>query len=423
MGSMIHLTLGRIELDWGKNEGFQDHSALFRPGDLTTIPYYRAGDDEAHGHLPLITKHDGFSYRLFSEMQEGYSAPLKSVARRLLLLGHTEDYSRHEFEALRKIGGANHDFDFDELKALLTTADFSAAAFQEDLGSEDFVDFFANHVLAPKGAAFTSRLLLRGFGNPDVDGLSAHTIIRLVADNPTAQSLPVTWQFADVVDGGWVSRDAIAAPVRQESRFLIVTEGSADVQILKHALALLTPDLADFFDFVDMQEGYPFSGAGSLYNFVRGLISIKIQNNIVVVFDNDVEGVYGWQRCTALKQLGNMRLMRLPDLDRFKAFRTVGPSGEGVDDINGKAAAIECYLDIGHQPRVRWMSFENRFACYQGVIEGKAELQRGFLDQICFDPNYDYTGLEAILATLIAECVSITEAEATALLRAERVDV
>ena len=40
MGSMIHLTLGRITLDWGKNEGFTNHSALFRPGDLTQVPSY-----------------------------------------------------------------------------------------------------------------------------------------------------------------------------------------------------------------------------------------------------------------------------------------------------------------------------------------------------------------------------------------------
>jgi hypothetical protein len=83
MGSMIHLTLGRIELDWGKNSGFADHSALFRPDDLTTIPYYYAGysDDPECAHLPLIQRGDDFSYRLITEMKEGYSAPLKVVAR------------------------------------------------------------------------------------------------------------------------------------------------------------------------------------------------------------------------------------------------------------------------------------------------------------------------------------------------------
>ncbi|WP_086993460.1 HEPN/Toprim-associated domain-containing protein [Rhizobium sullae] len=96
---MIHLTLGRIELDWGKNGGFQNHSALFRPGDLTDIPYFYAADedDAESAALPLIRHSDTFSYRLITEMKEGYSAPLRTVARRLLLLGHTDDYCREEF--------------------------------------------------------------------------------------------------------------------------------------------------------------------------------------------------------------------------------------------------------------------------------------------------------------------------------------
>ena len=74
MGSMIHLTLGRITLDWGKNEGFTNHSALFRPGDLTQVPYYYAADedDPKRTHLPLVTTSDDFSYRLITKMQEGY---------------------------------------------------------------------------------------------------------------------------------------------------------------------------------------------------------------------------------------------------------------------------------------------------------------------------------------------------------------
>ncbi|WP_410010526.1 HEPN/Toprim-associated domain-containing protein [Phyllobacterium zundukense] len=56
---MIHLTLGRIELDWGKNGGFQNHSTLFRPGDLTNIPYFYAADEndtESAALFPLKSK-------------------------------------------------------------------------------------------------------------------------------------------------------------------------------------------------------------------------------------------------------------------------------------------------------------------------------------------------------------------------------
>ncbi|MEI9983366.1 MAG: HEPN/Toprim-associated domain-containing protein [Aliidongia sp.] len=214
MGSMIHLTLGRVELDWGKNEGFQDHRALFRPDDLTEIPYYYAAsvDEPSSAHLPLIRKSNTFSYRLISEMKEGYSAPLKVVAMRLLLLGHTDDCCRHEFELLCGSDCANHDFSFDELKMILAASDFSGANFVSQLGSEDFADFFAEHVLPGQSNGSDTRLKRGGWDNGGIDGLSAYTIIRLLALNPTAQDLPVTWQFADVADGGWVSREWFREP-------------------------------------------------------------------------------------------------------------------------------------------------------------------------------------------------------------------
>jgi len=424
MGSMIHLTLGRITLDWGKNEGFTNHSALFRPGDLTQVPYYYAADedDPERTHLPLIKSSDNFSYRLITEMQEGYSAPVSVVARRLLLLGHTDAFCREEFEALCEVLPSRHDFTFDELKTMLQTADFSTAHYAPDKGSEEFTEFFFDHVLPVAGPNGVDRMFAHARRDSDIDGLSPYTIIRLLAANPTAQDLPVTWQFADVAEGGWAPRAAFDAPLKQSRRFLMVTEGSSDVNILRHGLNLLYPDLTDFFDFVDMQEGYPFSGTGNLYNFIRGLISIKIQNNIVVVFDNDNEGVFNWERSSRLNAPPNMRIVKLPDLDRFKTFRTLGPSGEHVGDINGTAAAIECYLDVGPAPTIRWTSYDQKRDRYQGMIVGKEDLQKAFLTQKQVDPDYDYSGLEAILAMLIAECIAITEQEAKAVLAAERFD-
>src|ERR1700737_238122 len=44
MGSMIHLSVGRLEIDWGKNRGFSDHSGLFQTTDVTSVPYYYVKD-------------------------------------------------------------------------------------------------------------------------------------------------------------------------------------------------------------------------------------------------------------------------------------------------------------------------------------------------------------------------------------------
>ena len=78
-----------------------------------------------------------------------------------------------------------------------------------------------------------------------------------------------------------------------------MTEGSSDVAIIRKAFRLPKPHIADFFDFVDMQEGYPFPGTGKCVPIVQGLISIRVLNNVLVVYDNDAEGVANFHRTRA----------------------------------------------------------------------------------------------------------------------------
>ncbi|MCD0076773.1 hypothetical protein HK285_00995, partial [Streptococcus agalactiae] len=76
MGSMITLGIGKMELDWGKNNVFNDHSCLFQKEDIKIVPYYYS-DNEI-------------------EYKEGFSKNIMSVRRRLDLLG----YSLYEIEEL-----------------------------------------------------------------------------------------------------------------------------------------------------------------------------------------------------------------------------------------------------------------------------------------------------------------------------------
>ena len=75
-----------------------------------------------------------------------------------------------------------------------------------------------------------------------------------------------------------------------------------------------------------MEEGYPFAGTGNLFRFLQGLISISIQNNVIIVFDNDAEGIANFDRSRALNVPDNMRILRLPDSPTFADFQTVGPT-------------------------------------------------------------------------------------------------
>ena len=228
----------------------------------------------------------------------------------------------------------------------------------------------------------------------------------------------MNWQFADVEEGGWARRDAFIRPVDQENRFLIVTEGSSDAAIVRHALSLLKPHVADFFDFVDMDKGYPFTGTGNLYNFTKGLIGISVQNNIVILYDNDAEGVFSFNRTVKLDILDNMRVLKLPDLPDFRDFKAIGPSGADRADINGRAAAIECYLDFGPEAAVRWKNYKKELGVYHGELVGKGNVMRTFLAQSKVSSHYNFSRIAAVVDMIISECTAIRESARLAELEA-----
>jgi hypothetical protein len=277
MGSMIQLAVGRLAIDWGKNFGFTDHSPLFQVTDLAQVPYYYA---DGKGETYIDSTGEERS-KLFAELKEGMSKPLGQVVDRIALLGHTLAHCEREFEYL----SAFTDFDtaqfrFDELKEALATIDVNAISADYGETGEDFEKFFRwkffdrlRLASIPANPAYVQHQAAKAMEN-----VSAYTVLRLLALNPKARDLPVTWQFADVEYGGWAKRQEFVRPLDQ-SRFLIVTEGSSDAKIIQHAFKILKPHISDFFDFVDMEEGYPFAGTGNLFRFLRGLISISIQSH------------------------------------------------------------------------------------------------------------------------------------------------
>src|SRR5260370_10599030 len=98
MGWMMRLAVGRLEVDWGKNNGFVDHSALFQAGDVAQIPYYSAGQE--------IKGADGApDWEVITELKEGLSKPLVQVIERINLLGHTHSVCEAEFAALAEFNG------------------------------------------------------------------------------------------------------------------------------------------------------------------------------------------------------------------------------------------------------------------------------------------------------------------------------
>ena len=409
MGSMIHLAVGRLEIDWGKNSVFRDHSALFQgETDVANVPYYYVGEEDG-------TDFEGDTkWKPIVELEEGLSKPLSQVIDRLNLLGHTYKQCKREFAFLAAfIGFDMTRFCFGHMRDALAGVDLNTISANYGEGGEDFGKFFRRE-LAPRlglDKRIEADLGKGGAISEAMENLSAYTILHLLARNSRACDLPVQWAFNDIEQGGYARREDFVRPLDPVDRFLIVTEGSSDAAILRHALKMLRPHVADFFDFVDMEEGYPFSGTGNLFRFVQGLISISVQNKILVLFDNDAEGVANYKRCRELKVLSNICILKLPDLPDLRSFQAIGPNGEHRADINGCGAAIECYLDLDAGARVRWTSYNAKADAYQGELEGKSRYLRNFLGQKSRKSSYDYSRLEAVLNTITESSVAISEVD------------
>ncbi|MCY4515122.1 MAG: HEPN/Toprim-associated domain-containing protein [Candidatus Tectomicrobia bacterium] len=403
---MIRLSVGQLEIDWGKNFRNFDHSPLFQPCDLARVPYYYVDWEN-----PLKEGSDGEEYNLVTVMKDGLSKPLDQVMERIGLLGYTMNHARSEFDHVSRLYGFDtRKFSFDHLTEVLGKV--NVASLSADYGeAEGFGKFFRRCLFDKLGleCVVDEPEYVLSHAGETMESLTPYTILRLVARNPLAQGLPVNWQFADLEEEDWAQRDDFIKPVDQKDRFLIVTEGSSDAKIIKHALNLLKPHIADFFDFVDMKEGYPFTGTSNLFNFTKGLISISVQNNVVVLYDNDAEGVFNHNRTMDLNVPGNMRIVKLPDLQEFENFRCIGPSGEHFENINGRAAAIECYLDVEPGAAVRWNNYQRELRVYHGQLVGKRDTMKAFLDQTCLSSGYDFSRIRAVVDMIVSECTLLRE--------------
>lgn len=405
MGSMISLGVGRMEIDWGKNHIFRDHSAIFKPEDVKPIPYYYVDDDGA----PIV------------KYKEGYSRKLASIKQRLDLLGYTlGNVQRMYNQVLDECAehGLSVTLSFDAFFELLKDIDISRIntleyAVEYDENGYDLGEFARRCIIPDK--EIYSRLLVAFGGDKHelnyeletfFENLNPYVILRLLAENPGGRNLDVFWSFADVVENGWAKREEIVKPLSCVEKILIVTEGSSDSFIIRRVFELLYTDISDFFRFIDMQEGYPFTGVGNLYNFCCGLMKIGISNKIIIIFDNDTVGKEKFEKLKKMPQMGNLLITKLPDSSLFSRVKTLGPQGISVEDINGSAVAIECFLDFAsceRSPVIRWVNYMEKSQKYQGALMYKDDFVRVFKKADLLTGTYDSSKLRMLIDYLLEQ--------------------
>ena len=300
-------------------------------------------------------------------MEMGFSRPLKEVIPRIELLGFTLDQARREYASCVESGREEYQATADEeegsVSDVMTFAEFCAFATAYSLETLDdtYISFDVRSEAQIRGRFGDTTLTRRlpYFSRSDANAYSErsyfaglisflhpYSLLRILGQNTSNLDTDVVWQYGPLVEAGWSSESEFTHEARRNQTFLVATEGSSDTHILKHAISLLRPEISDFFRFIDVSDRHPFPGTGNLLKFAEGLIKIDVQNQIVFVFDNDGEGSDAYRRLLCWKLPANMRAMMLPTLEHFRAFPARGPDGVANADINGRAAAIECYLDL-----------------------------------------------------------------------------
>lgn len=422
MGTSIELCIGNVPLSYSKNFMEEDYGFLFQKGDLFRRKTDSINYDYYEGHSE--EKED------LAEAEELFARTLSRILPRLEILGFTLEAARAEYQAV--VAEAVEMSSYSELeeskKEYLTFEEFCNLACRYPLGDlkSGYIEYetpdrdvisqgrFADDIDVFKRIPWTdnsdSYWSETSFLSARVCILSAESMLQVFALNAANADVEVTWEFGPIVHAGWVQREAFHPGARQRQKILIATEGASDARIIRRALDVLRPDVADFFNFVDVDERHHFWGTGNLVKFAEGLLRIEVLNQVLFVFDNDAEGVDASRKLEKLKLPANMRAMLLPDLDEFRGFATRGPEGVSVSDINGRAAAIECYLDLSLDqypaPQVTWSNFKKDIDAWHGVLDFKESYSKHFYEQpddLLRNGSYDVSKLLKLVDALIQQ--------------------
>lgn len=430
MSTPITLTVGNITLTYDTMYVGMDHGILFQEADRRRLPKEPIDGDDVE-----TTEQDNADVELDEVC---FYRSLRSMVPRLELLGYTLGTVRADYERVVKrdmeapaiddeldLSDRRPPMDFDQFIVFIQK--YSVAKL-----SDKYVQTYDERHMAQQGLfASDSSIGLLPQGNPerDFDGysershfgnllgfLTPYSMLRALAENPANLELNVVWDYGRFVEAGWGDDYEFVACARREQTYLVATEGKSDTNILKRAIELIRPEIQDFIRFVDAADWHSFTGAGSLVKFAEGLAKIDVHNRTVFVLDNDAEGREAHQNMRRFSLPPNMAAMVLPDIDELRSFPAKGPSGITNADINGCAAAIECYLDLrlkGRKlPQITWTNYKDKLGAYQGALDHKDSYSEAFYratPEAVESGRYDITKLSLVLDALMTQCTQIAE--------------
>lgn len=421
MSTPITLTVGGITLTYNTGHMGIDHGMLFQERD-------RQRRRHRYINYDYYTQHPEEDV---AQSEMCFCRTLGSMVPRLELLGYTLRAVKADYETQSTLDSDRYaEADDESARPDRLTFDqflaFIRAHPVRDLKEEYQEGYDTEHAEGRGRFAGDPTIALLPEGDPrrDMGGysershfgtligfLDPYSALRVLAENPANLDLEVVWDYGNFVHAGWAEKEDFVAGARRTQTYLLATEGTSDTHILKRGFTLLRSDIEDFFRFIDIEERHPFSGTGNLSKFAEGLVKIDVQNRVVFIFDNDAEGIDTFRSLQRFTFPVNMRAMVLPDLEELRNFPARGPDGVACADINGRAAAIECYLDLRLKDRppaqVTWTNYKESLGIYQGALDFKDSYARAFYaasPEAIASGAYDAGKLRIVLGGIFTQC-------------------
>jgi hypothetical protein len=390
MGSEITLGINRIEIDRGMNEFFRNHSRLFHKNEIKMEYYYYANN--------------------YKEKKLVFSKKLSKVKLSLELLGYTLKNVKNKYinhcNWYKEYYSEKYFLNFDQFSEIIESINLNKNGY-------DFSEYFENYI--KDIPIFKNRDNLKDSLGEFFERLDPYIILRLIIENPNNLNQKLIWRYSDILEGGYIKKNELYEDLSISDKYLIITEGTSDLFIIRKNIKLFYQEIFDFFEFIDMDKNYPFTGSGNLFNFIQGLAKIYSKYKILIIFDNDAEGIEKYEQGKELNLPQDLpqgiKITKLPNLKEFNNFDTIGPTGFKKLNINGLAVSIECFLDLEYEvdqkPRIRWANFKKKINKYQGSLENKEIYTKLFKKIKTGKENYNFSKLKILIDYIITKCIEM----------------
>ncbi|MRT94622.1 HEPN/Toprim-associated domain-containing protein [Ancylomarina sp. 16SWW S1-10-2] len=223
------------------------------------------------------------------------------------------------------------------------------------------------------------------------------TLLRALLE-VTPPDVLITYDITELIEHGYYKEEPkevydevignLSFDYELGDKFLILTEGTTDINIIRDSLELLYPHLTGYYSFMDFGASNASGSASALVASIKSFVGADIRNKIIALFDNDTAAESAIGGLARTKIPPNIKIKQYPKIEIANDYPTIGPTGITNMDINGLAGSIEMYLGTDillHEDSfipIQWKGYDSKLKKYQGEIIDKIKVQKDFKKKI-----------------------------------------